>query len=134
MIIKKTFQNLLKDCIINNQWFRVTCVILHNFQNTNLQSSLEKSVLCNFQIEASLNQHSKPGKLIQIILWLITSNLERLILFCVIYRKQIQRFCRQRQLLSTLSLIINIKKWKIEKNTNSKHFCKHLSGILGEFT
>ena len=98
----------------------MTCVILHNFRNTNLQSSLEKSVLCIFQIEASLNQHSKPGKLIQITLWLITSILERLILFRVIYRKQIQRFCRQRQLLSTLSLIINIKKMKDRKKHKFK--------------
>ena len=53
------------DYIINNQWFIVTCIILHNFQNINLQTSLEKSVLCCFQIEAScLNHHNKPRKLI----------------------------------------------------------------------
>ena len=52
----KVIQN---DYIINNQWFRETCIILHN-----LQTSLEKSVLSKFQIGACLNQHSKPRKLV----------------------------------------------------------------------
>ena len=61
---RKPFRSDSNDSMINNQWFRVTCIILHNLQNTNLQTLLKNSVLCNFQIKACLNQHSKPRKLI----------------------------------------------------------------------
>ena len=58
-------------------------------------------------------------------------------LFCVIYRTQILRSCQKRQLLVSFSLIINKKEKKKRKKDrikqNSKHFCKHLPGILGEF-
>ena len=37
-------------------------------------------------------------------------------LFCVIYRTQIRKSCLQRQLLATLSLIINEKLKKGRKN------------------
>ena len=61
-------------------------------------------------------------------------------LFCVIYRTKILISCLQRKLLATLSLIINNKKKQQQKTRmkerikqDSKHFCKHLPGILGEF-
>ena len=40
----------------------VTCIILHNFHSTNLQTLLENSVLCNFEIKACLNQHKQNKK------------------------------------------------------------------------
>ena len=55
-------------------------------------------------------------------------------LFCVIYRTEICRSCLQRQLLATLSLIIEKKKRKKERiKKDSKHFWKYLPDILGEF-
>ena len=55
-------------------------------------------------------------------------------LFCVFYRTQILRSCLQRQLLATLSLIINKKKErKKEQKQDSKHFCKHLPESLVKF-
>ena len=44
--------------------------------------------------------------------------------------------CLQRQLLATLSLIINKKKERIKERIKQdlKHFCKHLPGILGKFS
>ena len=65
---EKPFKNDSNDYVIKNQWFKAICIILHNLQNTNLQTSLEKLVFCNFQIGACLNQHGKPKKLI----WIIT--------------------------------------------------------------
>ena len=65
------------------------------------------------------------------------SNLGWFILFCVIYKRQICRSFRQRQLLVIFPLIINKKKQKKRKKDrvkqNSKHFCKFLPGILCEF-
>ena len=52
---RKPFKKDSNDCIINNLWFRVTCIILHNLQNTNLQTFLENSILCNFRIKACSN-------------------------------------------------------------------------------
>ena len=105
---RKHFKSDSNDYIINNQKFRMTCFILHNLQNTNLQTSLGNSVLRNFQIQVCLNQHSKPRKL-------IISDLGGIILFCVIYRTQICRSWPQRQLLAILSLIINKKKKENKK-------------------
>ena len=59
----KMIQN---DYINNNQWFRVTCIILHN-----LKTLLENLVLCSFQINACFSQNNKPRKMIQIIIQLI---------------------------------------------------------------
>ena len=46
----------------------MTCIILHNLQNTNLQTLLENPVLCNFQMKACLAQQSKPRKLIYYVI------------------------------------------------------------------
>ena len=121
-LARKPFKSDSNDYKINNQWFGVTCIILHNLQNTDLQTSLEKSILSNFQIGACWNQHSKPRKVIYIITSLIISDLGWLILFCVIYRTQICRSCLQRQLLATISLIINKKKKEIKNKTWLKTF------------
>ena len=123
----KMIQN---DYMINNQWFRVICIILHNLQNTNLQTVLKNSVFCNFQIKACLNQHThththtpthththtQKHKKINLNYYLIIiSDLGWLILFCLICRTQIRRPYPQRNLLATLSLIINNKKKKVRK-------------------
>ena len=52
---------------------------------------------------------------------------------CVICKTQIRRSCLQRQLLVTLSISIN-KKYKEIIKQDSKHICKHLPGILSEFS
>ena len=64
------------DYIIYNLQFMVICIILHNLQNTNLQTLPENSILCNFQIKSCLNQHNK------------LIDLGWPILFCVICRTQ----------------------------------------------
>ena len=61
---KNPWKMIQNDYITNNQWFRVTCIILHNLQNTNLQTLLEISLLYNFQIITCLNKHNKRRKLI----------------------------------------------------------------------
>ena len=64
---------------------------------------------------------------------LIIRDLGWLILCCVICRTRIRRSCLQRHLLATLQLIITKKNEK-EREKNSKHFCKHLLGILVGFS
>ena len=65
LISKKTLRKRFKyDYIINNMWFWVTCNILHNLQNRNLQTSFVNSMLCNFWIKQCLNQPNKSRKLI----------------------------------------------------------------------
>ena len=99
---------------------------------TNNQTSSGKSVLRNFQIRACWNQHSKPRKLIYIITSLIISNLGWLILFCVIYIRQFRRSWLQRQLLATLSLIIN-KKERMKKKKNRTRFITFLQAFIRNF-
>ena len=70
----------LDDYVFNHQWFRVTNIILHNLQNTNLMISPTKT---------------PPGNP-------ITDYQQR-------------------------------KKEKEKRKKNSKHFCKHLLGILVGF-
>ena len=62
----------------------VAYYILHNFQNRNLLTLPENSILCNIQIKACFNQHRIPKKLIQIIMYLIVSDLGWIIVFSVI--------------------------------------------------
>ena len=45
-------KNDSKHFLWNYQIFYVTCIILHNLQNANLQTLLENSVLCTSQIKA----------------------------------------------------------------------------------
>ena len=115
LLARKPFKEDSNDHITYNLWFTATYIILHNLQNKNLQTFLENSVLCNFQIKACLNQHNRSRKLIQIIMQLVICDLGRLILFCVICRTQIRRSFLQRHLLATLSLIINNRKRKRKK-------------------
>ena len=112
---RKRFKSDSNDYKIDNVWFRVTCIILCNLQNTNLQISLENSVLCNFQTKTCLNQHNKPRKIIYMIKQLIMSDLGCILLFCVIDRIQIRRFWLQRQFLAIFSLIINKIKERTKK-------------------
>ena len=59
------------------------------------------------------------------------SDLERLILLCVICRTRIRRSCLQSHLLATLPLIINIKKRKKKKiETFLQAFTRNFSWIL----
>ena len=51
------------------------CIIMHNLKNTNLQTLLENSILCDFQIKACLNQHNKSKELVWMIMYLIISDL-----------------------------------------------------------
>ena len=46
----------------------VTYFILHNLQNTNLQTMHKKSILCNLQIKACFHQQENPTKMSQIII------------------------------------------------------------------
>ena len=130
---RKHFKDDSIDYIIKNLWFRVTYIILHNLPNKNLQALLESLILCNFQIRACLNQHKNSKKLIQITMQLVISDLGWLILFCVICRTQIHRSFLQRHLMATLSLINKKKEERKRKKKNSKHFSKHLLGILVGF-
>ena len=71
-------------------------------------------------------------KIDSIIMSLIIIDLGWVILFYVICRTQII-LCLQRHLLVTFSQINNRRKKKERKNKDSKHFRKHLLGILDEF-
>ena len=42
---RKNLLEWFKDYIFDTQWFRFTCIILHNFQGTNCQTLLEKLIL-----------------------------------------------------------------------------------------
>ena len=50
----KPFKKESNDYIIKKLWFRATCTILHDLQNTNLQTLPENSVLCSFHIYKSM--------------------------------------------------------------------------------
>ena len=63
---RKPFRIDSNDYVSDNQLFKVTSIFAH-FHEYKLQTLLEKSVLCNFQIEACLNQNGQPRKLILII-------------------------------------------------------------------
>ena len=63
---------------------------------------------------------------------LIISDVEWLILFCVICRTQIRVSCLQRHLLATLSLIINKKKK--ERKRKEKKFKTFLQAFTRNFS
>ena len=44
----------------------MTCTILYNLQNTNLQALLENSIPCNFQIKACFTQSAQQTKKIDL--------------------------------------------------------------------
>ena len=76
----------------------MTCIILHNLQNTNLQILLENSVLRNFQVKPYWNQQNRNLQIMP-----------------------------AKTAPGNLSLIIDKKK-KERRKKNLRHFCKHLLG------
>ena len=86
-----------KHLLCNCQIFQMTYIILHNFQNINLQTVSKYPVPYNLQIKPCLDQQENPLKIIQMILQLIISDLGWLALFCIICKTQICKLCLKTQ-------------------------------------
>ena len=75
------------DYVFNHQWFRVTNIILHNFQNTNLMISPTKAAPGNSIIDYQQKEKEKAKrKKIKTFLQAFTRNFSWISLSCVIYR------------------------------------------------
>ena len=77
----------LDDYVFNHQWFRVTNIILHNFQNTNLMISPTKTAPGNSIIDYQQKEKEKAKrKKIKTFLQAFTRNFSWISLSCIIYR------------------------------------------------
>ena len=61
-------KNNPKHLLCNYYIFLGDFIILHNFQNTNLQTKSKNPVASNLQIKAFFDQHENTSKIIQIII------------------------------------------------------------------
>ena len=77
----------LDDYVFNHQWFRVTNIILHNLQNTNLMISPTKTAPGNSIIDYQQKEKEKAKrKKIKTFLQAFTRNFSWISLSCIIYR------------------------------------------------